>query len=84
MDDVKLVYDLLSTNEIITTANNNLLKIRNALADKDKKKLKIYAEKAVKECSMIEFLAVPLLRQLEGMNLPEIIMPEVPDPNDED
>jgi len=84
LDDVKLIYDLLSVNEIITTANNNLLKVRNALAEKDKKKLKIYAEKAVKECSMILFLAAPILKQLEEMNLPEVILPEVPDTDDED
>jgi hypothetical protein len=84
LDDVKLIYDLLSINEIITTANNNLLKVRNALADKDKKKLKIYAEKAKKECSMIQLLAVPILQKLETMNLPEFILPEAPESDDDD
>ncbi len=74
----------MRVNEIITVANNSLLKIRNAKADKDKTKLNTYAKKAIKECSQIELLALPILEKLGSMKLPEVKLPEVPDADDED
>lgn len=84
LEDVGFVYELLRINEIITVANNSLLKVRNAKADKDKAKLNTYAKKALKECSQIESLALPILKKLESMKLPDVILPEVPDTDDED
>ncbi len=84
LEDVGFVYGLLRVNEIITVANNSLLKVRNAKADNEKTKLNTYAKKAVKECSQIEMLVIPILKKLEGMKLPEVKLPEVPDTDDED
>jgi len=82
-EDVEFVYELLRVNEMITVANNSLLKVRNAKADNQKTKLNIYAKKAVRECSQIETLLVPILEKLETMNLPEVRLPEMPDADSE-
>ncbi len=83
-ENIEFVYELLRVNEIITVANNSLLKVRNAQADNQKTKLSTYARKAIKECSQIEALLVPILKKLENMNLPEVRLPEIPDSDDED
>ena len=83
-EDVKFVYELLRVNEIITVANNSLMKVRNAQVDKQKTKLGTYARKAIKECLQIDMLLVPILEKLERMNLPDIRLPEMSDPGDED
>jgi len=83
-DNVEFVYELLRANEIITVANNSLLKVRNAKADNEKAKLNTYAKKAVKECSQIELLVTPIIGKLEFMKLPEVKLPEVPDTDEDD
>lgn len=83
-EDVEFVYELLRANEIITVANNSFLKIRNAQVDKQKVKLTTYSKKAIKECSQIESLLIPILGRLDGMNLPDVKLPEMQDLDDED
>lgn len=84
LEDVGFVYELLRVNEIITIANNSLLKVRNAKADKDKTKLDINARKAVRECLQFESLTVPILQKMERMNLPKVELPVVVDSEDDD
>jgi hypothetical protein len=79
LEDVGFVYELLRVNEVITVANNSLLKVRNAKADKEKAKLNTYAKKAVKECAQIEILMPPIVEKLESMKLPEVKLPAAPD-----
>lgn len=69
---------------MITVANNSLVKVRNAKADKEKTKLNTYAKKAVKECSQIEILMPPILEKLENMKLPEVKLPAAPDTDEDD
>ncbi len=83
-EDVEFVYELLRVNEIITVANNSLLKVRNAKADNQKTKFNTYAKKAVKECSQISAFLVPILDKLETMNLPVVRLPAIPDSDDDD
>ncbi len=83
LEDVGFVYELLRVNEVITVANNSLLKVRNAKADKEKTKLNMYANKAVKECSQIEILMPPILEKLESMDLPKVKLPAAPDTDDD-
>ena len=82
-EDVEFVYELLRLNEIITVANNSLLKVRNAKAENQKTKLNTYAKKAVRECLQIETFLVPILGKLEAMKLPEVRLPEMPDADSE-
>ena len=84
LEDVGFVYELLRVNEIITVANNSLLKVRNAKAENEKTKLNTYAKKAVKECSQIELLVLPILEKLGSMKLPEVKLPEAPDTDEDD
>jgi len=83
LEDIGFVYELLRANEIITLANNSFLKIRNAKADNKKAKLNTYAKKAVKECSQIELLVVPILEKLDAMKLPEVKLKEIETENDD-
>lgn len=84
LEDVGFVYELLRVNEVITVANNSLLKVRNAKANKEKTKLNTYANKAVKECSQLEILMPPILKKLESMKLPEVKLPQAPDTDEDD
>lgn len=84
LEDVGFVYELLRVNEVITVANNSLVKVRNSKTDKEKTKLNTYAKKAVKECSQIEILMPPILEKLESMKLPEVKLPEAPDTDEDD
>lgn len=84
LEDVKFIYELLRANEIITVASNSLLKVRNAKAENQKAKLNIFAKKAVKECSQIELLLLPILKKLDAMNLPEVNLPKMPDSDADD
>ncbi len=83
-ENVEFVYELLRVNEIITVANNSLMKVRNAQVDKQKAKLTTYSRKAIRECAQIDALLVPILQKLERMNLPDVRLPEMPDLDDED
>ena len=83
-EDVEFIYELLRVNEVITVANNSLLKVRNAQADNQKTKLTTYAKKAIKEFTQIETLLEPILRKLERMHLPKVRLPETVDLDDED
>ncbi len=83
LEDVEFVYELLRVNEVITVANNGLLKVRNAKAENQKAKLNTYSKKAERECLQIEALLVPILGKLEAMKLPEVSLPEIPDADTE-
>lgn len=84
LEDVGFVYELLRVNEVITVANNSLVKVRNAKADKERTKLNTYAKKAVKECSQIEILLPPILEKLKSMKLPAVKLPQAPDPDEDE
>lgn len=76
VEDTKLVYMLLRINELFVVANNSLIKVRNAWADKDQEKLKTYAQKAEKECAQIINQSTPMLEILASMKLPTVELVE--------
>jgi len=77
VEDVSFVYELLRFNELLVVANKTLASIRSAKAGKNTKdKLVLYSKKAIRECDqMIEYLD-PILKKLNKMNLPEVVLPK--------
>ena len=76
VEDAKIVYMLLRINELLVVANNSLIKVRNAWAEKDHKKLKIYAQKAEWECAQFLGQISPMLEILTSMKLPTVELVE--------
>lgn len=83
-EDVSFVYELLRLNEVIVVANKSLSSVRSAKAGKNMKiKLARYSKKAVKECAQIVEYIGPILEKLEKMKLPEIMLPEIAEAEDD-
>jgi hypothetical protein len=82
LEDVTFVYELLRVNEIITAANNKLVKVRNAKSENQKTKLNTYTKQVVKECNQIETSLIPILQKLTVMNLPEVDILDLQDTDD--
>jgi hypothetical protein len=84
LEDVEFVYEMLRVNEIITTANNKLVKVRNSKSENQRTKLHTYAKQVVKECKQIETSLIPILHKLAAMNLPNVDIPDLQDSDDDE